>query len=145
MTFGCKINGLVFLPKDGRGQPGLYVQYVNLGTGPRGGWYLNIPATNWIPNPTQGFNIGTDSLLLVEGMTYDFKLNSNFQTIKGTAYASYSNGSDAYPKLNNENGSLFIKKFDQANRILSGTFFFTGTNTSGIKISVTEGRFDIRY
>ena len=78
-------------------------------------------------------------------MTYDFKLSNNFQTIKGTAYASYRNGSDAYPKLNNENGSLFIKKFDQANRILSGTFFFTGTNTSGIKISVTEGRFDIRY
>ena len=37
MTFGCKVNGKVFVPKDGRGKPGLYVQYVNLGTGPGGG------------------------------------------------------------------------------------------------------------
>ena len=42
MTFGCKINGLVFLPKDGRGHPGLYVQYVNLGTGPRGDGILTF-------------------------------------------------------------------------------------------------------
>ncbi|MBA3675301.1 MAG: hypothetical protein H0W75_10185 [Chitinophagaceae bacterium] len=104
-----------------------------------------VEATNWIPHPTEGFNIGTDSLLVMEGATYEFKLSSNFQPIKGTAYASYSNGSDAYPKLNNESGSLFIKKFDQTNRILSGTFYFTGTNSNGVKLSVTEGRFDIRF
>ena len=37
MTFGCKVNGKVFVPKDGNGRPGLYVQYVNLGPGPGGG------------------------------------------------------------------------------------------------------------
>jgi hypothetical protein len=93
----------------------------------------------------EGFNLGTDSLLVMEGGTYEFRLSSNFQTIKGTAYASYSNGYDAYPKLNNESGALVIKKFDQANRILSDTFYFTGTNSTGLKLSVTEGRFDIRY
>ena len=39
MTFGCKVNGKVFVPKDGRGKPGLYVQYVNLGAGPGGGGF----------------------------------------------------------------------------------------------------------
>ena len=37
MTFGCKVNGKVFVPKDGRGKPGLFCQYVNLGAGPGGG------------------------------------------------------------------------------------------------------------
>ena len=37
MTFGCKINGQIFVPQDGRGRSGLRVEYVNLGTGPGGG------------------------------------------------------------------------------------------------------------
>ncbi|MBA3675300.1 MAG: hypothetical protein H0W75_10180 [Chitinophagaceae bacterium] len=37
MTFGCKVNGEVFIPLDGRGKPGLIAQYVNLGNGPGGG------------------------------------------------------------------------------------------------------------
>lgn len=39
MTFGCKVNGKVFVPKDGRGRPGLFVQYVNLGAGLGGGGF----------------------------------------------------------------------------------------------------------
>ena len=46
MTFGCKIDGKVFVPKDGNEQPGLYEQYVYLGNGTRGGWHLNIPVTD---------------------------------------------------------------------------------------------------
>jgi hypothetical protein len=145
MTFGCKVNGKVFVPRDGRGKPGLFVQYVYMGIGPGGGWYLNIPATNWVPASPEGLTIQTDSLLVVEGQTYEFQLSSSYQPIKGTANAVYYNGSDTYPKLNIESGSLFIKKFDQANRILSGTFFFTGTNPDGLKVSVSDGRFDVRY
>ena len=33
MTFGCKIDGKVFVQKDGNGHPGLYVQYMYLGNG----------------------------------------------------------------------------------------------------------------
>lgn len=142
MTFGCKINGKVFVPRDARGKVGLIVEYTNLD----GGWHLNLPATNWQSRPTEGFSIGTDSLLLVSGVTYEFKLDANYQSIKGTTYAKFANSSGGYLKLNNNNGSLFITKHDQQNRILSGTFFFTGTNLStGDKINVTDGRFDIRY
>ncbi len=138
MTFGCKINGKVFVPRDGRGRPGLFVQYVYMGTGPGGGWYLNIPATNWVPNPPEAVRIETDSLLVVEGMTYQFKDE------KGRPRAFYDKG-ESYAALDNQ-GELHITKHDQLNRILSGTFFFTGTNIStGEKVSVTEGRFDIRY
>jgi Family of unknown function (DUF6252) len=141
MTFGCKVNGKVFVPKDGNGRPGLFVQYVNLGNVPNGGWHLNIPAYNYSTN--KGVSIETDSLLLVEGMTYQFK------TTVGTANAFYrenvSNGVNVYSKLDNEMGSLTIKKHDLTQRILSGVFSFVGTDGNNVKINITEGRFDIRY
>lgn len=141
MTFGCKVNGQIFLPKDGNGRPGLYVQYVNLGNVPAGGWHLNIPAYNY--STKKGVSIETDSLFLVEGMAYQFK------TTIGTANAFYleniPNGVNVYPKLYNDAGSLIVKKHDQVQRILSGTFSFVGTDSNGIKVEITEGRFDIRY
>jgi hypothetical protein len=139
MTFGCKVNGKVFVPQDGNGRPGLYVQYVNLGSGLGGGWFLNIPAVDWQSSPIEGVSITTDSLLLQEGMYYQFNLG------KGNAQAFYSKVVE-YHKLENDSGSLFIKKFDPMNRILSGTFSFIGTySATGEKVNVTEGRFDIRY
>jgi len=138
-TFGCKINGQIFVPRDGGGKAGLDPEYVNLGTGVGGGWYLNIPAVDWKSSQRQSVNIGTDSLLLKEGVTYNFKNLKNFPN------AIYYNAV-SYPKLDNENGILYISKFDQIKHILSGTFSFVGTNvTTGEKIYVTEGRFDIRY
>lgn len=143
MTFGCKVNGQVFVPRDGNGHPGLYVEYVNLGSGPGGGWFLNIPAFDYKSNPNRGVSIVTDSLFLEENRTYEFK------TTKGNAKAFYredaSWGVNVFPKLDNETGSLFIKKHDQMNRILSGTFSFVGTSSGGQKVYITEGRFDIRY
>jgi hypothetical protein len=142
MTFGCKVNGKVFVPKDGNGRPGLYVQYVNLGPGP-GGWYLNIPAINYKSDKRENINISTDSLLVQEGTTYMLK------KIKGNAqafYAEVNSGSVImYPKLNTDSGSMFIRKHDLVQRILSGNFSFTGTNINGQKVSITDGRFDIRY
>ena len=146
MTFGCKVNGKVFVPKDGRGRPGLYVQYVNLGAGVGGGWFLNIPATNWIPSTPEGVNIGTDSLLITEGNTYEFKLSSTNQPVKGAFNTFCDFNGKTYAKTASDIGNIYIRKFDQTNRILSGTFFYSATNIStGEKINVTEGRFDIRY
>ncbi len=144
MTFGCKVNGKVFVPKDGNGKPGLYVQYEYLGNGAGGGWHLNIPAFDYQTSPNKGVSIETDSLLLLEGMSYAFK-NS-----KGNPRAFYreniSGGVAIFPKLDTDSGRLNISKNDQNERIISGTFFFTGTNTStGQTVSVTEGRFDVKY
>lgn len=138
MTFGCKVNGKVFVPRDGRGKPGLFVQYVYLGEGPGGGWYLGIPATNWRPNPPEAIRIATDSLFLKEGITYQFK------DLKGSPQAFYDKG-ESFIVLDND-GHIHITKHDLQDRILSGTFFFTATNKSTReKVEITEGRFDIRY
>ena len=135
MSFGCKINGKVFVPKDGRGKPGLYVQYVYLD----GGWYLNIPAVNWKDRPLEAVSLTTDSMQISENQTFPIG-NS-----KGGFRAFYAH-LGKYVKLNNDEGEVTIKKFDPVNRILSGTFFFTGTHEStGEKVEVTEGRFDVRF
>ena len=60
MSFGCKINGEIFLPQDGRGRSGLRVEYVNLGTGPGGGWYLNIAALDLNSPSRPGVSVTTD-------------------------------------------------------------------------------------
>lgn len=136
-TFGCKVNGKVFVPRDGRGRPGLFCQYAYLGEGEGGGWFLNIPATDWKSDDAVG--IATDSLLVEEGGTYDFKNQ------KGYPQAYYFKTAK-YLKLDTNTGKLHITKFDKINRILSGTFEFVGTKRStGESVSITEGRFDIVY
>ncbi len=147
MTFGCKIDGKVFVPKDGRGRPGLYCQYINLGTGSDGGWYLNIPATDWQSSSIPSISITTDSLLVEEGVSYEFQYDvANNSTIKGTAFSGYANGSTGYIKTNSDTGSLKVLKFDKINKILSGTFSYSATDlSSGKKINIAEGRFDIRF
>lgn len=44
-----------------------------------------------------------------------------------------------------ESGKLFITKLDTVNRIVSGLFNFTGRDSTGDKVEVTEGRFDAKY
>ena len=143
MTFGCKVNGKVFVPKDGNGRPGLYVQYVNLGTGSGGGWFLNIPALNYQDEPIAGISSTTDSLLLVQGETYEFSRG------RGKAKAFYSldteRGASLYIKGDADTGSLHITFHDVSSRIISGVFYFDGTNENGAIIKITEGRFDLRY
>jgi hypothetical protein len=140
-TFGCKVNGKVFVPRDGRGRPGLFCQYVYLGEGGGGGWFLNIPATDWKDNNLQAIDITTDSLFVTENNTYPFKRRA-----KGFANAAYSYGSKYYEISQTDTGQLEITKNDPSQRILSGRFWFNGTDKeTGEKIEVREGRFDIVY
>jgi len=139
MTFGCKIDGRVFVPRDYYTRTGLYVQYVNLGSGKGGGYFLNIPATDWAGKPIEGVGITTDSLLVQEGKTYPFK------TKKGNAKAFYF-ADNQYQKLYQDSGALTITRFDPGQGILSGRFYFVGTNKiTGQQVQVTDGRFDVRF
>jgi hypothetical protein len=139
MTFGCKIDGRVFVPRNSFSKTGLYVQYVNLGSGKGGGYFLNIPATDWESKVIDAVRITTDSLLVEEGKTYAFK------TTKGNAHAAYDSGPE-YQKLDQDPGELTITRFDRAQRILSGRFHFVGTDqATGQQVRVTDGRFDVRF
>lgn len=141
MTFGCKIDGKVFIPKDGGGLSGLKTEYLFLGNGPGGGWFLNIGAANRIDNPRRNIGIETDSLLLIEGNSYELK------KMKGFAYAHHLFDIISYQMKSDDTGILIITKHNQIQRILSGRFSFTATNVydQNQKVNITEGRFDIRY
>lgn len=121
MTFGCKIDGRVFGPHNYYTRTGLYVQYVYLGPGKGGGYFLNIPATDWAADPIEGVSITTDNLLVQEGKTY------SFQNAKGTARAFYSVDPE-YRKRDQDPGELTITRFDPAQGIISGRFDFVGTD-----------------
>jgi hypothetical protein len=139
MTFGCKVNGKVFVPKGSLVGPGLFAQYIYLGSGPDGGWFLNIGAANRIDEPNTDIAIATDSLFLAEGMSYTLKKQ------KGYAYGQYGSGIFFYQMRSNDSGNLYITKHDQVQRILSGRFSFTASRSTGDLVKITEGRFDVRY
>lgn len=139
MTFGCKVNGKVFVPRDGRGKPGLFAQYVNLGSGAGGGWHLNLLAADEVPSNSVGVHIVTDSLLVQEGNSYTFKNQ------KGFAKVRYYVGLNSYIVSAADSGQLTITKHNLSQRLLAGRFWFTATNANGEKVNVTDGRFDIVY
>lgn len=141
MTFGCKIDGKVFVPKDGGGLSGLKTEYLFLGNGQGGGWFLNIGAANRVDNPRKNVAIETDSLLLIEGNSYVLK------KMKGFAYCHHLSDIISYQMGPDDIGELIITKHSQTQRILSGRFSFTATNVNDQtkKVNITEGRFDIRY
>ena len=139
MTFGCKIDGKVFVPKGSYAGPDISAQYLFLGTGPGGGWFLNIGAANRIDNPKKNISIETDSLLILEGNAYSLK------SAKGFAYGRHLSDIISYQMNSGDTGELFITKHDQTQRILSGRFSFTASRSNGEKVNITEGRFDIRY
>jgi hypothetical protein len=138
-TFGCKVDGQVFVPQDGRGKPGLYAtEYTNLGTGRGGGYYLSLGAVDW--KPVNSIAIHADSLLVETGKTYPFKSG------KGIAYVLVDYGNESYLTLDTDPGQLVITRYDPIQRILSGRFDFVATNKStGHQVHVTDGRFDVRF
>lgn len=139
MTFGCKIDGRVFVPRTAYPNAGLDVRYDYLGTGKGGGFFLSIPATNWAATPIEAVRITTDSLLVQEGHTYPFR------TSNGSAHAEYQLTVD-YKKLDQNDGALTITHFDPNRGIISGRFAFVGTNkATGRQVHVTDGRFDVRF
>lgn len=139
MTFGCKINGKILIPKGGNGFPGILTEYPFLGNGPGGGWFLSIIGTDRKSEGMPAVSIATDSLLLVEGNTY------NLEDKKGHANAEHFSGLFTYKIFSPNSGVLTITKHNQSLRILSGRFSFTATNSNGEKVNITEGRFDVRY
>jgi hypothetical protein len=140
-TFGCRISGQVFLPRNGRSlisnKIGFTFRFLNLSgsTGVNFGFVV----TDWRASPLQYLILEADSIPITAGTTYLFKNQT------GNPRAGFYNGGVSYIVLDND-GTLTVTKYDEANRVFSGFFSFMGTNTTtGEKINITEGRFDIRY
>ncbi|MGQ0740160.1 MAG: DUF6252 family protein [Bacteroidota bacterium] len=143
-TFGLKLNGEMWVPQGFAGIPDSDLLKARLL-----GNVLIITAQNFSSSPTE-----TEFEMKVFGAagagTYLFSSNT-----------SYPNGPNNYGyhvkrKLNPldewitsaaQTGSVNITRLDTAARIVSGTFRFNAENlvNPSQTISVTEGRFDIKY
>jgi len=143
-TFGCIVNGKVFLPKGNSLTPRLKCAYQFLNTDYSKGYFFQLSAGDLSnQNDIKGVGIYTDSLAIKTG---NYNLGENK---KGSAYASYIIISNQENKSiytqNNLPGQLTITKFDETNQIVAGTFWFSTVNTNGDTTKVTDGRFDMKF
>lgn len=142
-TFGCLVNGKLFLPKGSPfGGPILSCAYQFI----NGGYYFHLAAKNDGVILTS-VAINTDSLFISANSTY--VLEDFFK--KGAASGQYfvaNNNTTTWTEFLTTptiTGQLKITKFDEINRIVSGTFWFDAVNSIGEKVQVRNGRFDMKY
>ncbi|MGQ0738421.1 MAG: hypothetical protein ACT4OJ_05115 [Bacteroidota bacterium] len=147
-TFGCLVNGQVFLPGGAQLSGGsLQCNYQYLGSRANGGHYFVLSGRNQTSgNPLRSVSLYTDSLQLAENIKLTLK-----NRIKGNASGRYfgpQTDINIATYVTNENlyiGELWIKKLDTLNQIVSGTFWFDAVNSNNKKVEIRQGRFDVRY
>jgi len=159
-TFGCKIDGQTFLPRDAGGLnindpvPTLRAIYV-FNEFYFDGYMLSIFADNEILRKTLLIEMTASDTPLEEGEIYPITIKED-----GNIHASYDfvgelvdNGDGTgyqpffgYRTTNQFTGELEILKLDTENQIISGTFWFDCEEVdNGEIVAITEGRFDINY
>ena len=139
-TVGCLVNGEVLLPKGGRlfGPPIVtcFYQFVN------NQYHFSLGFSNNLQTHLRGVNVASHNIVLQQGQIYPLILESN-NSVFGTYY-DFMQQSD-FNTSNSGGGELIITKLDQANFIISGTFWFNAISSNGEIIHITEGRFDMQY
>lgn len=145
-TFGCYVNGELFVPR-GSGLGSIktcFYQFIY----PAENGYVFYAGGRRDEN-NEGFTkiaIGFDSLQLEANKTYKL-----VNVGRGNAYGSYSFAASPLDTIQNYNtseintGELLVKKFDNINHIVSGTFWFTVIKNNGETVHITDGRFDMPF
>lgn len=139
-TFGCKLNGKVWVPKGSDGYSGQNTQ--------RGysynGCHFILSSTNYDNDPLSTFVIGFDSACAQVGVP--IKLAGGLKGQGGARYFTigYSSTDNTEFGTNDSiTGELLFTKYSPP--ITSGTFWFNAIDTAGKIIRVTEGRFDVKH
>ena len=137
-TFGCLVNGNVWLPHSTISGGGIYALWIQ---GPNPGYYkqnesVSIYADN---RPQNGeSNVDLDLLRLTDTGTYQI------QNVLSDGL-TYSDGTIDYTPEDTF-GTVKILRLDTIADIVSGTFSFRGTNKQFNKtVTITEGRFDVHW
>lgn len=146
-TFGCLVNGKVFLPKGPSLSPILtcYYQYIYYPSPV--GYVFQVAANNKSDKFFfQSINIGSDSLKLIEGKAYNLE-----ESIRGGSRGNYvkaktdNTSYDNYFTYSPSSGQFVVTKFDEINQIASGTFWFNAIDSNGDRVHITDGRFDMQF
>jgi len=133
-TFGCLINGEVWVPQGQRGGTGIKAFYQAIN-------FLTIDASHFRQEQYAFFGFGLiDSNAVYEGNT--FTLNDtvatrlNFETIDCEV--------DNYPDPSQViAGQVTIDRFDFAKPFVAGQFWFIAITPECDTLRVTDGRFDV--
>jgi hypothetical protein len=140
-TFGCKINGKVFIPKgsSGTGTPNPKVQY---DIGLNGLPYLTIDSKQ-----QESGNVSAGVFISFGSLTQP-KFYPVTDTVRFSIGWSSLIGNCGMTTLDNSvsaNGGGTITRLDIPNRIISGTFSFNAIRPGCDTLRVTDGRFDIKF
>ena len=151
-TFGCLIDGKLFIPRDGTGiwsgnDPGLSY----LGGYPEGAYneidirdYKSEKTTRMLIHLHNLYQIGVADYIINEsnGMSNVDGLNHTYLHCK--VFNKSTNSYQYYRSFENS-GTIKITRYDFTNGIVSGTFSCRVKNSSNPEdiIEITNGRFDI--
>ena len=141
-TFGCLVNGKVFVPGD---------RYFGMVT-PLSCSYYTQDKMNYVKGSLflQGITmLGNEGIgsLAIQKMdvystgTYSLPFVPCSTNYRCDATFLHMNQSGDYLS---EGGQMTITRLDTLNRIVSGTFYMTLKGTNGKTYTVTDGRFDLK-
>ncbi len=141
-TFGCLVNGKVFLPQKRIGSMSIPLQcgYQNVD----GNIFFSLRASDFINKISTGFNL--DSISINGPSTFKYSAPS-----KGNAYSIYNccNNNSINPLYTSQigtSGQLIFTRFDTLYQIASGTFWYDAVDTaSRDTIHIRDGRFDVHF
>jgi len=138
-TFGCLVDGEVFLPKEKAFRVPFSIAYQFFS----GSYHFVLSATNVEKDPRRSVDIGMMNIELEENKTYLLGKRED----NNSAFAEYfiGGGGVIYTTNADHVGALTITRFDPDSAIVSGTFWFEAINAAGEEVSITNGRFDSRY
>lgn len=126
-TFGCLVDGKVWLPKGGGFVQTMSCEYYSPS-------FLTIQANKAQAGEGIGFSLSNVT------NTGGYTLND---TLSGQS-VRFHNSNMAFICDSIVPGNLTITKLDTVNKIISGTFFFDAINGSN-RVLIRQGRFDFKY
>jgi hypothetical protein len=144
-TFGCMINGELWLPHGSFPSPATWVKLSVESTKlPYRFWQIE---TGQGAASSTGFHI-TENIMKEGTIPLLDKSTENKDSVIYAWHYSKTLGVEPGKNLfeveSIESGELTITKLDTINRIISGTFYFDAYNPDGLKVEVREGRFDLK-
>ncbi len=145
-TFGCYINGELFVPGGGGLGPIKTCYYQSIYPGESGHVFqLEAKRKGSGDCSLTTITITLDSVRIVGGNSYNLSMLN-----KGHGGGRYSDYPVCGPSIDFETsdtafGEITFNKFDEVNHIAAGTFWFTAANSMGETVHITDGRFDMQY
>ncbi|WP_121666097.1 hypothetical protein [Mesonia aquimarina] len=134
-TFGCLLDGEVFLPDNHHLSLDCVYQYVN------GGYYFALQGNRDNENfDSILIGVSTNDLKIEEEGLYPLREN-----IPTNAYGTYGYAGIFSQTSQQYTGELIITYLDEEQGIVLGTFWFDIEDHNGVVHRIRKGRFDMQF